>query len=87
VLDLIAFSLQKPKPNIQLKSGVLKLISYLLKAPNLLGFPRKLSMAKVQSLTSKTRYSNAKIKKILNFELTPLQETIDRVATFYRQSS
>jgi dihydroflavonol-4-reductase len=85
VLDLIALSLQKRKPNIQLKSGVLKLISYLLKAPNLLGFPLKLSMAKVQSMTSKTRYSNAKIKKILDFELTPIQETIDRVTTFYRQ--
>jgi dihydroflavonol-4-reductase len=87
VLDLIALSLQKPKPNIQLKSGVLKLISHLLKVPNLLGFSTRLSMAKVQSMTSKTKYSNTKIRKILNFELTPLEETIDRVATFYRQRS
>jgi dihydroflavonol-4-reductase len=41
----------------------------------------------VQSMTSKTRYSNTKIKKVLNFELTPIKETIDRVATFYRQRS
>ncbi|WP_213520837.1 NAD-dependent epimerase/dehydratase family protein [Nonlabens sp.] len=85
VLDLIAISLQKRKPYIPLKSGVLKLISYLLKIPNLFGFLPKLSMAKVQSMTSKTKYSNAKIKKVLNFELTPVQEAIDRVATFYGQ--
>ncbi|MFT7428541.1 MAG: dihydroflavonol-4-reductase [Nonlabens sp.] len=87
VLDLMALSLQKRKPNIQLKSGVLKLISHLLKAPNFFGFPLQLSMARVQSMTSKTRYSNTKIKKVLNFELTPIKETIDRVATFYRQRS
>jgi len=85
VLDQIALSLQKSKPNIQLKSGFLKFIYYLLKVPNLLGFTPRLSMAKVQSMTSKTKYSNAKIKSVLNFELTPVQKTIDRVATFYRQ--
>jgi nucleoside-diphosphate-sugar epimerase len=84
VLDQIALRLQKPKPSIHLKSGVLKTLSYLLKIPNILGFQHQLTLAKVNSLTSKTKYSSAKIKKTIGLEFTPIQETIKRVTSFYK---
>jgi dihydroflavonol-4-reductase len=84
ILDQIALRLQKRKPHIHLKSGLLKTVSYLLKILNLLGFKSQLSMARVHSFTSKTKYSNAKIKKTIGLEFTPIQETIKRVTTFYK---
>jgi nucleoside-diphosphate-sugar epimerase len=83
VLDQIAMALQKPKPSIYLRSGALKTFSYLLKIPNLLGFKRILSTARVKSMTSQSKYDHTKIKEQLLFEFTSLDDSIQRVASFY----
>lgn len=87
VLDQIAERIERKKPSILLKSGLLTAISYLLKMLNLLGFKRKLSTATVESLTSKTNYSSRNIQKAIDFNFTPLNETINRVALFYRKKT
>jgi nucleoside-diphosphate-sugar epimerase len=84
VLDQIALALQKRKPKIHIKSGVLKAVSYLLKIAHLFGSKRELSIAKVHSLIAQTTYSSDKVKKTIDFEFTPIQETIKRVAAFYK---
>lgn len=85
VLDQIAQNIKKRKPYILLKSGLLKTVSYLLKILNLLGSKRKLSLATVASLTSRTNYSSANIQEALAFEFTPIHETIYRVTRFYQK--
>ncbi|AGC76185.1 nucleoside-diphosphate-sugar epimerase [Nonlabens dokdonensis] len=84
VLDKIATSIGKKKPKFLLNKPLLITISYLLKILNLLGFKRKLSTAKVESLTSKTNYSNSKVIQATDFEFTPIDETIERIAAFYK---
>lgn len=83
VLEQIAMALQKPMPSIFVRSGVLKTFSYLLKIPNLLGFKRILSTARVKSMISKSKYDHTKIKEQFLFEFTPLKTCIQRVASFY----
>lgn len=87
ILDQIAIQLNKKKPSILLKSGLLKTVSYLLKIPSLLGFKRKLSLATVDSLTSRTSYSSSKTQKEINFYFTPIEDTINRVSLFYQNRS
>jgi dihydroflavonol-4-reductase len=87
ILDQIAIHLKKKKPSILLKRGLLKIISYILKIPSLLGFRRKLSLATVDSLTSSTSYSNSKIKKEINYNFTSIEDTINRVSLFYQNKS
>ncbi|MEN8816354.1 MAG: NAD-dependent epimerase/dehydratase family protein [Nonlabens sp.] len=85
VLDQIAQNIKKKKPSILLKSGFLKTISYWLKVLNLLGLKRQLSLATVESLTSKTSYSNFNIQKAINLNFTPINQTIKRVTAFYQK--
>lgn len=85
VLDQIAQNMKKKKPSILLKSGFLKTISYWLKVLNLLGLKRQLSLATVESLTSKTSYSNFNIQKAINLNFTPINQTIKRVTAFYQK--
>ena len=85
VLDYIAISLNKKKPSIKLSKSLLNTVSYLLKIPNLLGSKRKLSTATVNSLTSKTTYSNENAKEVLSFNFISLPETIERICAFYKE--
>ncbi len=87
ILNKIAVSLGKSSPNLRLSKTLLITVSYFLKILNLIGFKRKLSTAKVASLTSITKYSNVKIKEATSFNFMPIDHTIDRVAAFYKTQS
>jgi dihydroflavonol-4-reductase len=84
VLDHIAHSLDVKKPAIRLGAFVLYFISAILKLPDIFGFQRRLSRATVHSMVSRTAYNNEKIKKSIHFTFSPILDTIDRVAAFYR---
>ena len=84
VLDQIAGHLKVKKPNIKLSAWFLQFLSILSQPIGWLG-GSSLTSATVKSLTSETYYSNDKIKAVLpNYETKHLDQTIQRVTTFYK---
>ncbi|WP_124978814.1 NAD-dependent epimerase/dehydratase family protein [Nonlabens xiamenensis] len=85
LLSEIAKQLKVKPPRILLPKWLVQLASAFLKIPDLLGFPRRLSSATVTSLYSTTSYSNEKIQQLIPFTLIPLEESIQRISTYYRR--
>jgi nucleoside-diphosphate-sugar epimerase len=87
VLSLAAESLGKAPPKIRLNQWFLKSISVLSWPARALGWVKGLSLAQVDTYTSKTKYSNEAITELLDYKFIPLQKTILRVGQFYKSSA
>jgi len=53
----------------------------------LFGKRRKLSKQMAKSISSKTIFDNSKLKKDLDFNFTPIDESINKVCTYYLETS
>ena len=86
LIDQMATALQKKKPGRKMQAWWM---SFLIAVDGLLGwFLRKRHLTKTgfKSLQEKKSYSNNKLKSALDFEPTPLSETIERVANYFKEN-
>lgn len=82
VLQKIAKALKVSEPSIKLGSAFLSLISVLSYLTHVLGITKKLKKSTVKSLTTTTKYNNQKLMDCTNHTFIPMNETIERIATF-----
>ncbi|WP_231717766.1 NAD-dependent epimerase/dehydratase family protein [Nonlabens sp. YIK11] len=85
LLDLIATSLKSKKPYFKLRKWMLYTVYALLKIPSWLGITKGLSLAQIETFTSRTIYSNEKVTDALSYEFKDLKPTIERVALDYQK--
>lgn len=79
---------EKPLPKRRLPKTLLYILSILDGVSSLFfGTKRMLLRATVRSLYSHSVYDSEKIKKTIDFEFTPLEQTIRRVASAYQIST
>lgn len=88
ILDFIAESLQKKKPNFYasklITNTLYRIDNFISKITG-----KKIALTKdaVKSLHNKHYYSSEKIKKTFDFEFTPMQKVIEEVGTKYLKTT
>jgi nucleoside-diphosphate-sugar epimerase len=84
VFDLTAEQLKKPKPNTELKKWMIALGWIFQKLGSFFGRKRNITRSSIQGLFTETRYSNRKVKELLDYNFTSLQQVIAETSKFYK---
>ena len=88
ILSDIAKALGRPVPRVQIPIGLLKLLWRIDWLSNfLLGSKRSLIKAQVTSLMKRSYFENKKVRHQLDFEFTPLEESINFSSRKFRESN
>ncbi|TVZ52926.1 NAD-dependent epimerase/dehydratase family protein [Dokdonia sp. Hel_I_53] len=86
LLIAIAKSLDKKPPRIPLNKWILKITVFLDFVVGLFIRSRKITRVGIISLQHTTKYSNTKIKKEFSITLTPIDQTLVRIAKHFKRN-
>lgn len=87
VMEKVAISLGKPKPEKKLKKWMLWTGWFSQKAGSLIGIKRKITSDSVKTLFENNVYSNEKIIHELNYRFTPITKVIHETGRIFKNST
>ena len=84
VFSLIAKELEKPIPNVKVGKAFLSIVQVLLRIKTLfIGGEALITKDTVESAFSLSNYSNEKVKKALNYQFIPVEQSVKDVAKLF----
>ena len=83
VLEFIAISINRPKPEKPLKKWMISIGWFVQKTASLFGYNRNITKSDIAGIFQKSTFDNTKIKKEINFKFTPMQNVIAETGKYF----
>ncbi|MGY5851557.1 NAD-dependent epimerase/dehydratase family protein [Salegentibacter sp. F14] len=85
IITEVAQNLDKPIPRKRIKKWMLWLGWIGMKAGSIFGLKRQISTSTIKTLFEDMHYSNKKIKNLLDYEFSPMDQVISETTTIFKE--